>query len=580
MKKNYVPKTLSEYLNESKSITLKRKYGESPSVIVGTNAPLRNQVLSYVAESGSVSKINLKKFIIGLKEGGASPAAANMFIKRNSKYFITETRGNQTFFKLSNLGKRLTNQFVNTNNLDVSEAIKEANGNFDEEDFSNVDADLNDNGSAEEIGFEDDDMNNNEFGESDDDFPIPNDVDDDSLESRFEELQSKVEELEAKIAELSDDDDELKDDDDELKDDDIENDSDTELKDDDLKDDDDLENDRSDDELKDDDLNEDFDDDDNLDEPKYDFKDKGRPGLHDMDESLTKSREKRIQELINNLKLNEAADEADELKDEDLDKLDLGDEKKEEEEPLDAEDTVTDFSDDAEEVEKVEITEFILTVDDVDIAIDELGKLGVQAERVPIEAPEQEVPMDVEPETETPADTGEKTENDPNVDIDLDSEDVALPQEAKESLRAFYTSVYLNEDEEKPEGEDLGTNDELSLGDQGEEAQELQDVEGEGEEELVEPTTEFEEKKIKVPAAHWDILKTWLEEKGVDVTEMFGGEIEMEEMDPEVAAAEEAPAEEIADDDIDFTGIGDDAKSKKSDDKDKDDKDDKNLMKK
>jgi hypothetical protein len=43
-KKSYVPVTLNEFLNESKSITLKRKYGERQPVVVGANAPLRNSL--------------------------------------------------------------------------------------------------------------------------------------------------------------------------------------------------------------------------------------------------------------------------------------------------------------------------------------------------------------------------------------------------------------------------------------------------------------------------------------------------------------------------------------------------------
>ena len=126
MKKSYVPKTLTEYLTESKSIPLKRKYGERPAITAGTNAPLRNQVLSFVSESGTVSKRDLKQFIMGLKEGGSTVAAANMFIKRNSQYFVTELKEGVTYFKLSNLGKRLVNQFVPAESSNVSEAVKNA----------------------------------------------------------------------------------------------------------------------------------------------------------------------------------------------------------------------------------------------------------------------------------------------------------------------------------------------------------------------------------------------------------------------------------------------------------------------
>jgi hypothetical protein len=120
MKKQYGPKTLTEFLSESKSIALKRKYGERPAVIVGTNAPLRNQVLSFVAENELVTKDELKSFIIGLKEGSTTPAA-NMFLKRNAKFFIAESRNGETVYRLSNLGKRLIGYVANTSSQDVSE---------------------------------------------------------------------------------------------------------------------------------------------------------------------------------------------------------------------------------------------------------------------------------------------------------------------------------------------------------------------------------------------------------------------------------------------------------------------------
>ena len=110
--KTYVPTTLDQYINESKSITLKRGYrGENP-VVVGANAPVRNQILSYVAEGVKVGATDLKKFIAGLNETNANPsAAANMWLRRNGKYFVTESKGGRTFFKLSTLGQRLVNSF-------------------------------------------------------------------------------------------------------------------------------------------------------------------------------------------------------------------------------------------------------------------------------------------------------------------------------------------------------------------------------------------------------------------------------------------------------------------------------------
>jgi len=115
MKRSYVPVTLDAYLNESKTITLKRGYGERQPVVVGTTAPLRNQVLSFVAESQRVTKTDLKKFIAGLNEGSKNPiASANMWLQRNSKFFVTESKNGITYFKLSSIGQRLANRFATT----------------------------------------------------------------------------------------------------------------------------------------------------------------------------------------------------------------------------------------------------------------------------------------------------------------------------------------------------------------------------------------------------------------------------------------------------------------------------------
>ena len=681
MKKQYVPKTLTEYLTESKSIPLKRKYGVRPAITAGTNAPIRNQVLSYVAENQSVDKRTLKAFILGLKEGGtATVAAANMFLKRNAKYFIAESKNGVTYFKLSNLGHRLVNQFVPAESTNVSESVSNARKSFSailesarqnrklnesEEEFEDEEdemededemgetpefevpededeeaEDLEDEGPADEVEFEDDER----FEEDEDD----DELEDEDLEGRIEELEDKLAELEAKLAEYEGEEGEEDESVEEFEDEDegeedFEDDEDSpefDMPDD---EDEDLEGERPEDELEDD----------------HDFEDKGRPGIFDVDESakpkkgnktkngvkttksqfevhplsgkqsgklggklstefanlleteevseandlggkidpklhkmlknkenkddgelddiekeLTESDKRvlRMKEIIENLRagkaqLNEAvADEADELTDADLDSVDTTGEEGEEEA---GDETATNLNGD-EGVEKVEITEFIITVDDPEAAIAELEELGVMAERVPVEAKPEEVPADTEePTEETPAEADDTADD--GLDLGIEGEDKTETDAtaAKESLLAFVKDNYLNEaddEEEKPaEGDDLGASDELGLGDQGEEATELDNVEG-GEEESMEPTTEFEENKIKVPAENWDVLKGWLEEKGVDVKEMFGGDIETEEFDSEADA--EAPSEEVGDEEIDFSGIGDDDDTKIDDDDD------------
>lgn len=491
MSKNYVPRSLNEFLKESTSIPLKRKYGERPAITAGINAPIRNRVLSFVAESQVVTKRDLKQFIIGLKEGGATVASANMFITRNAKYFITESRNGTTYFKLSNLGKRLINQFAPQANSNVSESENPINARYHrmnenigftqiDEDEDDEASDMDDEGPAEDIEFADSvDADDDELGDED----LENTPESDSGDNfEYEEDDEKITLTYYKKKSPDYDEDETE---------------------------------------------------------EYDFKDKGRPGLNDMDESLTAKRKARMYEIIENLKansLNEAeSDEADELSDTDLDKEDddqtdeinLDDDNIEGEQP--------------EEIEKVEITEFIITVDDVDSAIEELGELGINAERVPVEQPETEVPQDTEEPAPTP--DGEGIDN-----LDLSPEE---PAAASEAIRAFYNKNYALNEAEMPA-------DDLGLGDQGQPAAELtnQPAQPTEPEQTVEPTTEFDEHKIKVPAEHWDALKGWLEEKGVDVREMFGGDIETEEYESPEEAEIANTTPEVSDDEIDFSGIG------------------------
>lgn len=656
MKNTYVPKTLSEYLGESKSITLKRKYGERPTVTAGTFAPLRNRVLSYVAESGTISKRELKQFIIGLKEGGSTPAAASMFLKRNAKYFLTESRNGITYFKLSNLGQRLVNQFATKQEINVSESAEEhplrkikyvressddemgipdGDEDFDEDEDEDDDlpgddeieaGDVDMEGPADEVDFDDD-----RFDDEGEDEPQEKHASTDEFE--YEEDDEKI-----TLTYYKDKGEDMEDED--------------------------LENEDIDDEDIDDEGPEGPEDEEGLperpedEEPReYDFKDKGRPGLLGMEESakvskaqfvshklagkkspnlggkldkklhnlladnqdkddneLKESMKNKMKKIIENLKekdninevkeiseeelmsaeefekfikesiqlndrklavskikelfemhpamnyeigeiegrdrykrgldmfkeyylnestksINEAEepDEKDELSDEDLKDIgteDTGEETGEE----NVEDEKATTLDDEEE--KVEITEFIITVDNVEEAIEELQELGVTAERVPVEPKEEEVPAEIEEPEESPAE--EQPEEVP-----------AEEQKVKESLS----------EEEKPADDiDLGSSDELGLGDQGEDALELDDK-PEGEEETVEPTTDFEQNKIKVSAEDFKPLKQWLESKGVNMAEMFGGEIVEEEVDDE---EEISSPDEISDEEIDFSGVSDD----------------------
>ena len=635
--KKYVSSDFNKYLLESKTIPLKRKYGERPTIMASINGPVRNKVLSFVAESGSVSKRELKEFILGLKENRSNLAAANMFLKRNAKYFITENRNGITYYKLSDLGRRLFNRLTSIEDLNISESKripinepkrKPLDVTLDDEDLEDRDFDLEDrdfddedleeyteekqevetdqfeyeedndkiqltyykNPDAHEFEEDDELEESEEFDEDEDEFKFKKDIKrpkepfrkydfrdkgqpgiQDDLEESLNEKrlrsQFEIHKLSGKKRsklggkyKISDyhnllDDDEYKDDN-EIKNISVKSKMSGKLD----------ENKKDDDKLMTAKEFENFIESliklDNVELAKQTLKelfekhpemnkhtgdgvgikgytDRYKKGLDLFREYLLKEmkpvdafenkyeRKKfLLKEAEEDEKVKEPSEE-DELSDEDLD-IDID---------LDTKD-IEDTED--KEVEEVEITEFIITVDDVDAAIKELEELGIKAERVPIEKPEEEVPVEIEEEPK------EETEDKETIPTLKDKS----PEEQNEVFRKFITNI-LNEAEDankenspKEDDVDLGSSDELNLGDQEEKAPELKDEE----------PVEYEENKIRVSAEYWDKLKPWLEEKGVDIEEMFGGEIETKELSDET--------EETEDNEIDFTGIGDDDDTK------------------
>ena len=355
--RKYVPISLDAFLNESKTILLKRKYGENEPIVVGSNAPLRNQILTYVNENNKVSKEDLKKFISDLNEESKNPiASTNMWMIRNAKFFITENRNGITYYKLSDIGKRLVNNL--SHSIYETDAVRRRI----RQEFPR---------------FED-------FEEGDDDF--------------------------------------------------------------------------------------DNNDEDNT---NYDFLDrsrgKSRPGIYDemveeenpsceieeTNKNMDESSKERIKQIIENIKSKSKnkLNEEDELEDDE--NKDIENKSKEEDELTfddldldndeDEDSKDEEISDEESEEEKVEITEFIITVANVEEAINELSELDVTAEQV----------MD-------------------------------------------------------EEGEPI-------------------------------------EDQIKVSAENWEPLKGWLEEKGVDIEEMFGGEIEVEEAPEEKDLSAEEDLDELED---------------------------------
>ena len=466
-KQSYVPTTLGQYLNENRSITLTRQYGDKDAVVVGSRAPLRNQVLAYVMENAKVTRAQLKKFISGLNEGGAKPAATNMWLKRNEKFFITESKGGVTTYKLSKIGQKLASTLQPVMEAEEAEEVDETNR-------------------GAKIGY-------------------GKDLTADKVDKKYGIKKESEEEL-----------------------------------------------------------NEEGDNEDEVDE----------------DSTCHESRQERINKLVEQIrakrakKLNEGGDELTEDDDEDEVVVD------DDEEVADEAPAEDDVIDDVEEDDRVEISEFIITVDDVEEALEELGDLGIDASEVGMETDVEDeidvmndpdmsmgdmMDMGDEPAEDEVADPEAEDVEDFDLDIGGDiggeeevEESVTGMEDFEKSRNAKYkdSPPNLTEDDEDLEVVD----DELDMDD----LDEVPDVEGEEETldtdevgfpaedeegDLDDPANfeapEGDEKQIRVSAENWEKLKGWLDAKGVDTEEMFGGEIEVE------------GEESVEDDEISFDGLED-----------------------
>lgn len=453
-KTNYVSTSLGAYLNENRSITLTRKYGKTPSKVVGSRAPLRNKVLAFIAENKRVSQKSLKKFIRNINEGKSTVSAINMWISRNKSYFITESKTGGTYYKLSPLGKKLArltplseskNQKMTTDKEKQARVKRIIEGIKAKRNFAlNEEEDLVDEEVEEEV----------EEGLTDNNTAAKNDT--------------------GSISSVNEDD-------------------------------------ESDDDVDDTDVDE-------------------LPDMVDDDE------------------------DGDELTDDDS-----GEDEELDEEPADG--------------ERVEITEFIITVDDVDSAIEELGELGVAAAEVADEMELDSDGLDADLDGEESDDLGD-FDLDMGGEIGGDEEPLEdeTEDEIEEGAYSAGGSYDTNDGSGKhnlfEDGEELEESDDacecsnneqpelneddidIEFGDdEGDEGDELSDEGDElSDDDLDSPEgDDLEdvggEKQIKVDASNWEALKGWLETKDVDIADLFGGDIEVE------------GGEEGSEDDIDFDSL-------------------------
>ncbi len=93
-------------------ITLKRKYTEShPSVEVQNYAPIREKVLGFLHENGTVTRKKLLEFINGMNEEIGSKTSMK-WVHKNSRYVKEYASKGEVFYKLTSMGKKIMEKSI------------------------------------------------------------------------------------------------------------------------------------------------------------------------------------------------------------------------------------------------------------------------------------------------------------------------------------------------------------------------------------------------------------------------------------------------------------------------------------
>ena len=99
-------KSYKYFLNERRTIQVKRKYGQYASTVVGANAPVRQKILGFISEKGSCCKSDLMEFIKSTNEDSGRKTNPQ-WLKNNAKYLQTFEKDGEVHYKLSKLGQRV-----------------------------------------------------------------------------------------------------------------------------------------------------------------------------------------------------------------------------------------------------------------------------------------------------------------------------------------------------------------------------------------------------------------------------------------------------------------------------------------
>jgi hypothetical protein len=110
-----------ESLVESASkSTVKRKYTENhPSVDIQNYAPIREKVLNFLKENGTVTRAQLKEFLNGMNEDIGSKTSMK-WVNKNSRFITEFASKGEVHYKLTPLGKRVVEKMMVKESIDLS----------------------------------------------------------------------------------------------------------------------------------------------------------------------------------------------------------------------------------------------------------------------------------------------------------------------------------------------------------------------------------------------------------------------------------------------------------------------------
>jgi hypothetical protein len=98
--------TFEDFLNEAK-VVVKRKYTDNhPEKSISNNAPIRERILSFVNEKGSVTRQELLEFLKAMNEetGGST---SRKWISKNPTLFMVKEKAGVKTYTLSSYGKKI-----------------------------------------------------------------------------------------------------------------------------------------------------------------------------------------------------------------------------------------------------------------------------------------------------------------------------------------------------------------------------------------------------------------------------------------------------------------------------------------